>query len=606
MRNWHEAPSSELHRVARAWLAELEAALTTRDFAQAARLVCADGYWRDFLTFGWNFRTLQGRDAIAAWLAERFDSNPARHFTLDGAPFLAAIGERGPTLEFFFRFETPIAHGRGYARLLENENGVGQPQAFTLLTAMQALKDFPEATGRNRPREDMRATSLRLETRHERKNPDGAFTDRDPDVVVIGGGQSGLMMAARLRQLNVPTLVVERTARVGDVWRHRYRSLKLHNDLCMNHFPYMPFPETWPVYLPKDKVADWLEFYARAMELDVWTGTTFLHGAFDAAAKAWRVRLRRADGSTRTLRPKHVIMALGVSGLPSVPQLDGMDRFGGIIMHSSGPTDALDVDGKRVLMVGAGTSAHDLAQSFHGRGASVTLLQRSPVTVVNLEPTAVRAYQLYLDNEGVRPIADTDMMVAAVPYRLLIALHRKLSRDMAEADKDLLDGLRRAGFLLDNGEDDAGYFIRLLQQQAGYYLNVGASDLIVEGKIKVKAGVGIARLLPRQAIFTDGSSLAADIIVLATGYEPLQEAVRRLFGDAIADRVGPIWGIGPDGELRNMYAPTAQEGFFVVGGGFPAARAYSLYTALHIKAALEGLLQSGPARQPSAPVAAPA
>jgi putative flavoprotein involved in K+ transport len=218
------------------------------------------------------------------------------------------------------------------------------------------------------------------------------------------------------------------------------------------------------------------------------------------------------------------------------------------------------------------------------------MLQRSPIIVVSLEPSSLRAYELYRKNDGIRPIADTDFMIAAVPYDLLRRLHGPLSREMAEADKDLLDGLRRVGFLLDNGEDDTGYFIKLLRYQAGYYINVGASELIIEGKIKLKAGVQIERLTKRAVIFSDGTKLETDVLVLATGYEPLQEGVRAMFGDAVAERVGPIWGIGGDGELRNMYARTAQDGLFVAGGGFPAARAYSKYTAMLIKADLEGLL----------------
>jgi len=254
------------------------------------------------------------------------------------------------------------------------------------------------------------------------------------------------------------------------------------------------------------------------------------------------------------------------------------------------------------LVVGVGTSGHDIAQNMHARGAHVTMLQRSPITVVSLEPSSVRAYELYRVNDGVRPLADTDMMAAATPYELLAKLHKPLSKRMAEDDKELLDGLRKTGFLLDNDdEDNAGYFLKLLKSQSGYYLNVGASDLIIDGKIKIKSGVGIERLTARQVIFTDGSALDADIVVLATGYAPLQEAVRNLFGDEVAERVGPIWGVGADGELRNMYARTAQHGFYVLGGGFPAARVYSQYTAILIKAALEGLLPpSPPARQTGA------
>ena len=324
----------------------------------------------------------------------------------------------------------------------------------------------------------------------DRRQAAREFRDRDPDVIVIGAGQSGLMMAARLGQLNISTLVVDKSERIGDVWRKRYRSLTLHNEICMNHFAYMPFPDTWPVYIPKDKLADWLEFYAESMELNVWTKTVFLGGEYDSAARRWTVRLSLADGSTRTMRPRHVIMAVGVSGIPSVPELKGADDFEGIVLHSSGQSDDLDVNGKRVLVVGAGTSGHDIAQDMHLRGAEVTMLQRSPITVVSLEPSSVRAYEMYRKNEGIRPLADTDFIIAAVPYDLLRRLHGPLSRQMAEEDKELLDGLRKVGFLLDNGEDDTGYFLKLLRYQAGYYLNVGASDLIIEGKIKLKAGVG--------------------------------------------------------------------------------------------------------------------
>lgn len=549
-----------------------------------------DGYWRDLLTFGWMFKNVHGIEAIRAWLSAAVAPHAAYGFHREGEPVIGAIGEHGKTLEFFFTFETDIALGRGFIRLVEDPDTPESLKAFTVLTAMRELKAFPEATGRKRPREDMRATAGEPQNWLERRKHAREFSDRDPEVIIIGGGQSGLMLAARLGQLNVPTLVVEKTERIGDVWRNRYRSLKLHNEICMNHFTYMPFPDTWPVYIPKDKIASWLEFYAESMEANVWTKTTFLGAEYDHSQKRWTARLRLADGSIRIMRPSHVVMAVGVSGLPNVPQLQGKEYFGGPIVHSSEAIDELEVKGKSVLVVGAGTSAHDIAQDLYARGAAVTMLQRSSITVVSLEPSSVRPYELYRQNDGVRPIADTDLMAASVPYPLLARLHKPLSRQMAEEDKELLDGLRKVGFLLDNGEDDTGYFLKLLRHQAGYYLNVGASDLIIDGKIKLKAGVDIARLEAKKVIFSDGTALNADIIVLATGYKPLQEAVRALFGDDVADRVGPIWGIGDDGELRNMYARTAQEGFYVSGGGIPGARAYSQYTAMLIKAAVEGLL----------------
>ena len=595
--SWRGTSSGEQRPIARAWLATLRATLEQRKSAAVTALMHHDGYWRDLLTFDWDFRTLHGVSEVESWLRHTVDATTPRNFLLEGEPWAGAIGDHSETLEFFFGFETNVALGRGFVRLVADPNPLEAPKAFTILTTMRELKAFPEAVGRNRLREDMRVSSRGLENWLDQRNATRKFRHKDPDVIIIGAGQSGLMMAARLGQLNISTLVVDKSERIGDVWRKRYHSLKLHNEICMNHFPYMPFPDTWPVFLPKDKLADWFEFYAESMELNVWTSTSFLGGEYVHSNKRWTVRLRLADGNIKNMRPRHVIMAMGVSGIPNIPALKGMEEFGGTILHSSGDSDDLDVKGKSVVVVGAGTSGHDIAQNLHLRGADVTMLQRSSVTVVSLEPSSVRAYEMYRRNEGVRPIADTDLMTGSVPYDLLARLHRPLSRQMAEEDKELLAGLMKVGFLLDNGEDDTGYFLKLLRSQSGYYLNVGASDLIIQGKIKLKVGVEIERLTKNKVMFSDGSPVNADILVLATGYQPLQEAVRAMFGDDMADRVGPIWGIGADGELRNMYARTAQEGFFVVGGGFPAARAYSHYTALLIKADLEGFLPPQPRRR---------
>jgi cation diffusion facilitator CzcD-associated flavoprotein CzcO len=597
--NWTNASADERRLIAKTWLAALDAALKQRDYARAAGLMHADGYWRDLLTFRWTFENVHGVDAIRAWLGTALECNPAYDFRLEGDVALGALGEHRATLDFFYRFDTANAHGRGFVRLVEDPASPARAKAITLLTSMQELKDFPETTAKNRPRDDLRVSSHQMQNWLDRRNATQRFDNNDPDVVVIGGGQSGLMLAARLGQLNIATLVVEKTERIGDIWRNRYHALQLHNEICMNHFAYVSFPDTWPVYIPKDKLANWMEFYAETMELNVWTQTTVLGGEYDDAAKRWTIRLRLPDGRTRTMRPSHIAMAMGVSGIPNIPRFDGQDEFAGAILHSSGRVDDLDVNGKSVLVVGAGTSGHDLAQNFHLHGANVTMLQRSPVTVVSLEPSSVRPYELYRKNDGVRPIDDTDLMAASVPYPLLARLHRPLSHLMMEDDKELLDGLRKVGFLLDNGEDDTGYFLKLLRYQAGYYLNIGASDLIVAGKIKLKAGVDIARLNGRQVIFSDGSALDADFIVLATGYKPLQDSVRAMFGDDVADRVGPIWGIGDDGELNGMYAETGQEGFYVTGGGLPGARAYSRYTAMLIKSTLEGLRPPRPTATPA-------
>lgn len=578
----------ERRQIAEAWLEQLNAALARGDWRGAAEAMGEDAYWRDLLTFGWAFRTCHGIEAIADGLARHYAGSGSRGFHLDSDPTVGRLGAFGETIEFFIAFETSVATGRGYVRLILDPNAPERFRVLAMLTAMKELKAFPELHRMERRRELPPVPERGLQNWQDEREAARAFRDRDPEVVIVGAGMAGIMTAARLQQLDIPTLIVDRMDRVGDVWRKRYHSLTLHNEVCTNHFPYLPFPDTWPVYIPKDKLANWMEFYADAMELNVWNRTNFLGGTYDAD-KRWTVRVERADGGVRTLRPAHVILAVGVSGLPSMPRFPGQDSFRGPIVHSSGDIDALDVNGRAVLVVGTGTSGHDVAQDLYLRGANVTMLQRSSTTVVSLEPSSIRVHELYKRNEGLRPIGEIDMMAHAIPFDLTKRLHVALSHSMQEDDRALLDGLRKIGFLLDNGEDDTGYFMKLLRYQSGYYLDIGCSQLLIDGKIKLKSGVGIERLGAHEAIFTDGTALETDILVLATGYEPLQERVRAMFGDEVADRVGPIYGIGDDGELRNMFSRTAQDGFYFVGGGFMGCRAYTHYTARLIKARIEGL-----------------
>ncbi len=591
-------PVLDGNTVLQEWMTAFSDALAQGDYQRAADCFMPDGYWRDFLAFTWDMQTFHHTSEVAAALRRTHPACGARDFRLDGDAIAGRIAIFGPTVESFFNFSTNVGSGRGYVRLLPDPERPGSFKAETMLSTMRELKKFPERTARGR-RKDMGVPQRGLENWLDRRMAARAFRDRDPEVVIIGAGQAGLTLAARLGQLDVDTLVVDRMARVGDNWRKRYHSLALHNQIYQNHLPYMPFPDTWPVYIPKDMIADWFEFYVTSMELNVWTKTAFLGAEYDPAGKRWTVRLQQADGTVRTMRPSHVVMAVGVSGIAKMPKFEGQDEFTGAIMHSSRFDSTVDVAGKTALIVGAGNSAHDVAQELVLRGADVTMLQRSSTTVVSIEPSSSRATTMYRDNAGLRPIDDLDLMSASIPFDLQRQLHGPLSHSMAEDDKELLDGLRRAGFRLDNGEDDTGFYMKLVRYLGGYYLNVGASDLIIEGKIKLKHAP-VERLTATEVVFTDDTTLAADMIVLATGWQPLQEAVRDMFGDMIADRVGPIWGPGPKGELRNMWSRTAQPGFYVMGGTLTMCRSFSRYTALLIKATLEGLVdqpaEGGPAQ----------
>ena len=223
----------------------------------------------------------------------------------------------------------------------------------------------------------------------DQRKASAAYADRDPTVLVVGGGQAGLAIGARLKQLNIETLIVDRGLRIGDNWRKRYHALTLHNQVQVNHLPYMPFPPNWPVYIPKDKLANWFEAYVDAMELNFWTGTEFESGSYDEAQGHWNVVLRRTDGSTRTMHPCHVVMATGVSGIPNLPEIASLKNFAGKVAHSSQYDDGENWKDKRALVIGTGNSGHDIAQDLHSSGAEVTLVQRS--STLDHQYRAVRA-----------------------------------------------------------------------------------------------------------------------------------------------------------------------------------------------------------------------
>jgi len=407
-------------------------------------------------------------------------------------------------------------------------------------------------------------------------------------VLVVGGGQAGLAIAARLTQLGVDTLIVDRWPRIGDNWRRRYHALTLHNQVQVNHLPYMPFPPNWPTYIPKDKLAGWFEAYAEIMDLNFWTGTEFAGGSYDQQAGAWSAALKRTDGTTRQMRPRHIVMATGVSGIPNLPDIPSLADFAGTVLHSGAYSDADEWTGRNVIVLGTGNSGHDIAQDLHSHGAHVTMIQRSPTLIVSVEPSAQLPYALY--DEGPE-LADCDLLAASMPLKVARKAHQLITARSRELDRDLLERLARVGFRLDFGADDTGWQFKYLERGGGYYFNVGCSDLIADGEIGLVQFADIDRFVADGARRRNGDTLPADLIVLATGFKGQDYLVRRLFGDDIAARVGPVWGFDEDSqELRNMWMRTGQPGLWFLAGSFAQCRIYSKYLGLQIKAYEEGLI----------------
>ncbi|HKQ28130.1 MAG TPA: NAD(P)/FAD-dependent oxidoreductase [Burkholderiales bacterium] len=571
------------------WLSTFERALGEPSEAALKALFLADSYWRDVLALTWEIRTIPGRDAILKELkphASRakpcgFRTDPRRtaprHITRAGTKAIEAI----------FSFETALGRCNGVVRLVPDSGDGGALKAWTFLTALEELKGFEERLGRSRPKGEAYSRDFRGPNWLDLRKAAAEYSDRDPEVLVVGGGQAGLSIAARLTQLQVDTLIVDRGERVGDNWRKRYHALTLHNQVHVNHLPYLPFPPNWPAYIPKDKLAAWFEAYVESMELNYWTGTEFRGGTYDESGERWSVVLQRADGTKRELHPRHIVMATGASGIANMPDIPSLRDFRGRVLHSSQYGDGEEWRGKKALVVGTGNSGHDIAQDLYSSGAKVTLVQRSPTLIVNIEPSAQLPYALY--DEG-PPLEDCDLITVSMPLPLARKTHRLLTEHAKKLDQKLLDQLARVGFRLDFGEDGTGWQFKYLTRGGGYYFNVGCSDLIVQGEIGLIQFSDIAKFVPEGARLQNGQTLSADLIVLATGYKGQEHLVRKLFGDEVADRVGPIWGFGDELELRNMFTRTAQPGLWFIAGSFAQCRIYSKYLALQIKAREAGLV----------------
>lgn len=564
----------------KAWLGDFEAALTSGDAARIEALFAHECHWRDILAFGWDLRTSSGAAAIAARMVPAVASVAPRGLELAADRTPPRRVERAGTeaIEAIFAFETAVGPCNGVVRLVSEG---GEPRAWTLMTALDEIRGHEDPANGRRWQDVDWKRNFGGENWLDRRERARAYADRDPTVLVVGAAQAGLSVAARLTLLGVDTLVVDREARIGDSWRRRYHALTLHNETRVNHLPYMPFPRSWPVFIPKDMLANWFEIYAEAMELNVWTGTELASGNWDEAAGCWEVLLRRGDGAERRMRPRHVVFANGVSTTPIMPDLPGLKEFRGAVRHSGRYGSGLDWKGKRALVLGTGTSGHDVAQDLSVSGAAeVTLIQRSPTLVVSLKE-AQAPYALY--DEDI-PFEDKDLLAASFPFPVYRRSHQLMTAKNRSADKELLEGLERKGFRLGFGEDGTGWQIMYQSRGGGYYFDAGCSEMVVDGRVGLIQYGDIERFGPEGAIMKDGSVRKADLLVLATGYEGQAAAARRLLGDAAGDRVGRVWGFDEEGELHGMWRPTGQQGLWFHAGGLAQCRIFSKVLALQIKA----------------------
>ncbi len=573
------------------FLNDFGGALAAGDIDAATAMFVDDCYWRDLVSFTWNIKTMEGPDQVRDMLTAQLDSTKPTDWQIAEGE---TATEDGGVTTAWITFETAVSRGYGLLRLRDGK-------IWTLLTTMAELKGHEEPLGHERPlgaKHGAGKNRLTWAEEIEKERAELGYKTQ-PYVVVIGGGQGGIALGARLRQLGVPTIIVEKNEKPGDSWRNRYKSLCLHDPVWYDHLPYLPFPPNWPVFAPKDKIGDWLEMYTKIMELNYWTRSTVRNAKYDETSKEWSVTVDR-DGETVTLKPKQLVFATGMSAKANMPNFPGMDSFKGDQQHSSQHPGPDAYKGKKAVVIGSNNSAHDICAALWEGDVDVTMVQRSSTHIVRSEPLMeIGLGDLYSERAVAAGVTTqkADLIFASLPYAILHEFQIPVYDKIKEVDADFYADLEKAGFQLDWGADGSGLFMKYLRRGSGYYIDVGASQLIIDGKIKLKAGQ-VTEVVPDGVLLDDGTKLEADLIVYATGYGSMNGWVADLIDQDTADKVGKVWGLGSDtpkdpgpweGEQRNMWKPTQVENLWFHGGNLHQSRHYSQFLSLQLKARMEGI-----------------
>ncbi|KZT32260.1 FAD/NAD(P)-binding domain-containing protein [Sistotremastrum suecicum HHB10207 ss-3] len=566
--------------IAQSWLDQLASHLASGSPEAVASLFQPDGWWRDHLCLSWDFHANEGVEVIKSFLKtqDRITKRGLNSFIVDagsplgGPSFQDVPGQTGAhSVEATFRFQIrdPAARGRGFVRLSSGSDG--EWKAFLVYTALTDLEGHEEPNQRPTGHYDGHTRSWDSVVAQE-----FAAAESHPSVLVVGAGQAGLMLAARLKALKVNTLLIEKTSRIGDNWRNRYESLTLHTTVTHASYPYQAYPANMPTYIPRTKLANF----------PVWTSAELLPGStYDTSSGRWTVTILH-NGTRVTLRPKHVVLATGPVGVPLIPKIPGQDKFKGITYHSSAHREPEKWRGKNVVVVGAGVSGNDMALDLTTRGAKVLMIQRSPICVIRQSTLKISMDRAW--PEG-RPAEESDFLLAATPLKLLFRIAvNHITPSLAEQDKEMLDGLRKAGYLTGWGEEmgygPIGQLGLISTKLGGFYLDVGNAQRIIDGEVKIKSGVELAEFEESGVRLSDGTFAPADCVVFATGYHPMGYVARQLFGEEIIKQTSPIWNLDAEGELRGVFRPTGHPGLWFAAGGFDHARYLSQFLALQLLA----------------------
>ncbi|PVH81485.1 FAD/NAD(P)-binding domain-containing protein [Cadophora sp. DSE1049] len=559
---------------------ETDPATVASDFSQHLNNLQEDHFvkdavWRDIFALTGTLRTFYSASSISTAWRETTKRAKAGSYILDPASArIVPLPQGSSWIETRFAFETNATPQTTCTGIMNLVPGLdGKWRIWVLRSILEQLKSAGNVDSLE-PVGDVNGTT------------NGYHEPTHYDCVIIGGGQAGLSTAGRMKALGISYVVLDKNQNIGDNWKTRYRSAKLHTSREYAHLPFeRTFSSRYQEFLSKDDMAEGYQIWVAKFDINVWLDTMPISGTWDSTKETWTLQIRR-EGNEQSITCSYIVVAGGAGGqVPKMPSYPNREAFDGAVLHSAEYRDASQWKGKHGIVIGTANTAHDVAVDMVEAGlSSVTMIQRSKTYVLPVE------YYMKISSlsyNATNPTTTADRSSQTQPLAILDLISQVALHTSARQEPERFDALERAGFILDRwGSIQHCLYAR----GGGHYIDVGGSEMVAKGLIKVKSDALPTRYLKDGLEFSDGTHLKADVIVFATGFEGnMRYLVKEIFGDELAELMGDYWGLDREGELKGAFKPCGHPAMWYHGGTIGQARYYSRFLALQIKARSLGM-----------------
>ncbi|KAF9874996.1 endoribonuclease L-PSP [Colletotrichum karsti] len=602
-------PTLDAPAHAASFLAALSSAVGSRDWTAFAALFAEQCWWKDSLTLTFDKRTIRGRDAIVrAWTALSETRRPGKFSGEKAAaremePALVRMGPELAVLEvpFGFENEAPKARCVGLAKLVPEDGGW---KVWVLTTQVEELIDRPFGT---LPRLGSRPSAIEAS---QRGRPEAQGLPRLKegsvlDAVVVGGSCNGVANAIRLDSAGADCVVFETEGLAGGNWsRRRYEGLRLHHTKAMVSLPGFPAPEAFPEFLTGAQLTAYCCAAVRELGLPFFAGVEVVGSSWDEGRRVWEVRVREIETGRRgVVFARNLVVSTGwltSHEHPKVPVMRDREVFAGPVMHTTAYRNSAPYKGRRVLVIGAGTSGHDVAASLARDGdvKGVTLLQRGKTLLVDAAPVMAVIAARY---RGRMDVETADFLEFSFPTGVQRDLARAGFRAILAGVEGRTRALEGKGYVAEREPDPLA---RQLEERArGIYVDQpGTFGLVLEDKIKIERGEARGFTAEGVVVVCEGETgegerervVEADGVVYATGFGSYDLAAwwreTGFVDEGTAARVEDVGDLGVDeeGELIGVTTFSGHPNLYFAGFGIFTCRWTSRFVAVQILADVDG------------------